>query len=377
MDYEGIVRVILASPNDVGPERKLVARVIDRINATLADRNLQLKLYRWETRAYPGFHLKGRQCKIDDALEIEKADLFIAILWKRFGTPVHDARSGTEHEFKLAYNSYLKNNRPHIMFYFKEVSVSRLKKEELKQYRKVKKFRDEFPEEGLWWTFKSTREFEDQLFGHLALFIKDHYPVLAQQTSTVEIQPASSAVTNRTSKPREHKQVSRKPPRQPSSPTSLSNYFRLRSSSALAVTMLLFIAAGGVVWRLNSKLPREREHLAGIIEKDVDSDLPRIILTPFLSTRGEAHSDLIVLPSSPDRIHLELRRPETRVSGIYDVSLIDERSDATLLKLAGIEARDEAISFALNQGLLPEGQYRLILSRDTQVLEFYLFVIDR
>jgi len=45
--------------------------------------------------------------------------------------------------------------------------------------------------------------------------------------------------------------------------------------------------------------------------------------------------------------------------------------------LAGIEARDEAISFALNQGLLPEGQYRLILSRDTQVLEFYLFVIDR
>jgi hypothetical protein len=71
-----------------------------------------------ETSATPGFHREGRQNRIDDALKIEQSDLFIGIMRKKFGTPVHDAGSGTEHEFQLAYRAYLAsdNDKPQIFF---------------------------------------------------------------------------------------------------------------------------------------------------------------------------------------------------------------------------------------------------------------------
>lgn len=374
MDYE-LVRVILASPNDVAPERKVLGRVIERLNGMLASQNILLKLYQWETCAYPGFHRKGRQCKIDDALDIEKADLFIAILWKRFGTPVHDARSGTEHEFNLAYKSYLETDRPHIMFYFKNISVSRLTKEELKQYRKVKKFRDSFPEEGLWWTFRTTREFEEQLFNHLVLFINEHYPLSTARTSRVENRQASEfAVTSKSTGLKEEISEKRRWPG--SNHIVLREYFRIHFRPVLACAVLLFVPIG-VLLSYHSKLLAEREQLARVIEKDVDSGLQRVVLLPLVSTRGEGFSDLNALPSTPGRILVQLILHEPRAYGFYDVSLVAERSDATLHKLTGIEARDKVISFTLNQELLPEGRYRFILSRDTQVLEFYLFVIDR
>ena len=100
------LKVVVASPGDVQAERDVVPRVVaDLNNGIAAERNLWLEVRRWETDAYPGFHAGGPQGLIDHILRIEKCDIFIAIFWKKFGTPVPDAKSGTEHEFKKAYDT--------------------------------------------------------------------------------------------------------------------------------------------------------------------------------------------------------------------------------------------------------------------------------
>src|SRR6266542_3867643 len=56
----------------------------------------------------------------ESLLGIEDCDVLIGIFWKRFGTPVPDAGSGTEHEFRKAYEAWQRQQRPAIMMYFNQ-----------------------------------------------------------------------------------------------------------------------------------------------------------------------------------------------------------------------------------------------------------------
>lgn len=106
MERARILRIVVASPSDVQAERDSVAAVVEDLNNGIAeDRGLRLVVSRWETDAYPGFHPEGPQGLIDPILSIEECDVLIGIFWKRFGTPIRDARSGTEHEFRLLNGS--------------------------------------------------------------------------------------------------------------------------------------------------------------------------------------------------------------------------------------------------------------------------------
>src|SRR5437016_10654475 len=102
-----ILRVVVASPRDVQPERNILEEVAEELNRGIAkDRSLHIEVSRWETDAFPGFHVEGPQGWIDSVLQIEDCDLLIGIFWRRFGTPIADAKSGTEHEFRKAYEAW-------------------------------------------------------------------------------------------------------------------------------------------------------------------------------------------------------------------------------------------------------------------------------
>lgn len=168
------LRVVLASPGDVQPERDTIHDVIDELNRGVGELvGARFEISRWETDAYPGFHVDGPQGLIDRILRITDADVVIGIFWKRFGTPVKDAGSGTEHEFRAAYKAWKKNRRPQIMMYFREKSYQPRTKEETDQWGKVLEFRGAFPKEGLWWPYSDRREFEKLVRGHLTNFLKD------------------------------------------------------------------------------------------------------------------------------------------------------------------------------------------------------------
>lgn len=171
-----ILRVVVASPTDVNAERDRVLSVVEDLNkGVAADRRLRLEVIRWETDSYPGFHLEGPQGLIDPILRIEDSDIVIGIFWKRFGTPSKEGTTGTEHEIRNSYGAWLKYKRPQVMVYFNQKSSTPQSQEEAAQWGEVLKFRKDFPEEGLWWPYNGTAQFERLLRTHLTNFIRDKY----------------------------------------------------------------------------------------------------------------------------------------------------------------------------------------------------------
>jgi hypothetical protein len=104
-------------------------------------------------------------------LRIEDSDIFIGIFWKRFGAPVMEAQSGTEHEFQRAYEAWNEHGSPHIMFYLNQKPYTPTSVEEARQWRQVLDFQRRFPPEGLWWRYASELEFERFVREHLTKFI--------------------------------------------------------------------------------------------------------------------------------------------------------------------------------------------------------------
>jgi HEAT repeat protein/predicted ATPase len=169
-----LMRVVVASPGDVQAERDLLAAVIDELNRGIAaERGLHLVLSRWETDARPGFHPEGPQGLIDPILNITDCDLLIGIFWKRFGTPVKDADSGTEHEFRLAYKAWKETGRPQIFVYFNHQPYAPQSSAEAEQWLKVLAFKESFPTEGLWWSYAGEAQFERLARIHLTQFIRN------------------------------------------------------------------------------------------------------------------------------------------------------------------------------------------------------------
>lgn len=167
-----MLRLVVVSPNDVQKERNIVTDVVEYLNHGIAAlQGFYLEVIRWETDSHPGFHSAGPQGLIDEILDIENSDIVIGIFWKRFGTPVLDANSGTEHELHRAWDAWKKSKRPQVMVYFCTKPYSPTSKNETDQWGAVLEFQETFPKEGLWWSYRDKREFEKLLRGHLTRFL--------------------------------------------------------------------------------------------------------------------------------------------------------------------------------------------------------------
>ena len=105
-----VYKAFIASPGDVSSEREIAYQVIDEINGILKNmgKSYQVEVYAWEDRVYPDVGLP--QDVILKQIPVEECDLFIGVLWKRFGMPPGGVRpqdgrpylSGTEQEIDEA-----------------------------------------------------------------------------------------------------------------------------------------------------------------------------------------------------------------------------------------------------------------------------------
>ena len=172
-----LLNIVVASPGDVQAERDMLPELIAEINRSVAaDRNLRLELSRWETDTHPGFHADGPQGTIDPLLKIEDCDLLIGVFWHRFGTPTKDAGSGTEHKFRLAYQTWRTKGRPQLMVYFNQKAYTPKSKQETDQWGKVLDFRNNFPKEGLWWPYRGKAQFTTLVRNHLTQYVRTLNP---------------------------------------------------------------------------------------------------------------------------------------------------------------------------------------------------------
>ena len=115
-----LVKVFLASPGDLSDERKSAKVVADEFNALLAEEfGYQVELVGWEDTV----SVFGRpQATINR--ELERCELFIGLMWKRWGTRPDVSgpfTSGFEEEYTRAVERRISDGRPEISLLFKEI----------------------------------------------------------------------------------------------------------------------------------------------------------------------------------------------------------------------------------------------------------------
>jgi hypothetical protein len=102
----------------------------------------------------------------------EEYDVFLGIMWKRFGTPTGRAASGTVEEFERALVRYRTSGRPELMFYFKkgDLDIS----DDSAQLQAVQQFRIRLANEGiLYWDFPSSEQFGQLVRVHLTRHVQN------------------------------------------------------------------------------------------------------------------------------------------------------------------------------------------------------------
>ena len=172
------VRIFVASPSDMSTERQRVEKVVNRLNhSTARGLGLFLEFADWSTYVRPSAADRPESVILDQ-LPVETWDVFIGILWTRFGSPsgAEDPAtgvpyaSGTEEEFKLAYRSWLHRKRPTIMVYrcARETLPLELDAEQFKAVRDFfKQFETGQEHPGIYKPFNEADDLEEQVQSHL------------------------------------------------------------------------------------------------------------------------------------------------------------------------------------------------------------------
>ncbi len=161
-------KLFVASPSDVTSERDSLAKVVEEVNLTHGrPLGYTIELLRWETHAAPS---AGRGQGVINKL-IGKYDIFVGIMWRRFGTPTGVAGSGTEEEFRIAYRAWKKNPSMLLMFYFCQKPFMPQRTDEVDQMRQVLLFRGELRGKALVWDYDAPETFSDTIRKHLCLRI--------------------------------------------------------------------------------------------------------------------------------------------------------------------------------------------------------------
>jgi thymidylate kinase len=193
-----LLRLVVASPGDVQRERDAVQAVANEADREYGSKlGSRIEVVRWETDAFPAFHAQGPQKIIDSVLNIDECDVLVGIFWKRFGTPTLKVNSGTEHEIRTAYKSWLEKQSPHIMLYFNKEPYSPDTGDELKQWAEVLQFRHDFSDKGLWWPYNGPADFERLFRRHLRQVIERLMAPASAEPSGQETKPDSREIQDR------------------------------------------------------------------------------------------------------------------------------------------------------------------------------------
>lgn len=162
-----LFRILLAAPSDVAGERELVARIIDDWNAQHGDAfKARAELMNWRTHAHPETG-KRPQALINRQFA-DRADIVLAIFWRRFGTPTGKASSGTVEEIERAVRRGKK-----VMVYFSQRPALAATSADKREEKQVMRFREKFGRTALYSTYDDTQEFVAAVRKDLALVLRE------------------------------------------------------------------------------------------------------------------------------------------------------------------------------------------------------------
>jgi len=115
------IKVVISYPSDVDKEKEIIVRLCDTLsNRIFSKKNIHIKPIDWAENVPRIITGEGPQAIIDKDFEKQDYDIYIGILWKRFGKPQANGLTPTEGEFEDALKRYKKTGRPLITFFSKK-----------------------------------------------------------------------------------------------------------------------------------------------------------------------------------------------------------------------------------------------------------------
>lgn len=168
--------IFIGSPDDVQEERKIIEQAIKETNRYYKhDNNIpELDLIKLDTDVRSMIVDQEAQTVIDKQIE-GKYNVFIGVLWKKFGSPTENYGSGTEQEFNNALEKHRQNpDSMDIMFYFCTKGVSDLKDVNAEQLLAVQNFKNKLQDKkGLYKEYTSIKDFEEKIKNDLIKLVTE------------------------------------------------------------------------------------------------------------------------------------------------------------------------------------------------------------
>lgn len=162
-DQVRIIKVVVASPGDLEPERRSISDLFVRWNR--ANKDFHLSPVMWETGTVPTYG-EHPQHIINDQI-INSGDLLVALFWTKIGSPTPSGRSGTIEEIR----EFIRLKGPkRVMLYFCTRPVDQSPDDiNPTALALLQEFKAEMRSKCLYQEFKDTSEFEKHLYYHLDL----------------------------------------------------------------------------------------------------------------------------------------------------------------------------------------------------------------
>ena len=132
---------------------------------------------------------EGAQSGIDKQIAEYDYDIYVGILWKRFGDKKSDGLTPTEGEFEDAFKRMKETKRPVIKVYFKTENFYPMNSYEVDQIGEVIKFKEKIKDLdiGLYDEFKDKEEFREKIFNSLFYIVENFDELTSGKSSIAKI----------------------------------------------------------------------------------------------------------------------------------------------------------------------------------------------
>jgi hypothetical protein len=138
--------VLIASPQDIFIEQKIVGEICSGINEGILPNNLGIsfKVTRWKDVFSSGISTQDIIKKL-----VDEYDIFVCIFQKKISIFSEKDASGSLDKFLSVYDSWKSLKKPHIMFFFKELKNPSIKDLEDPQLKKVLELKEHIKNDNL------------------------------------------------------------------------------------------------------------------------------------------------------------------------------------------------------------------------------------
>ncbi|PJA10106.1 hypothetical protein COX67_05500, partial [Candidatus Falkowbacteria bacterium CG_4_10_14_0_2_um_filter_36_22] len=187
------ILVFLAYISDVEDEVNAAKAIVESINHGHEGLGIELDLRTWKD--VPG-EFGNPQQQINREF-VEKCDVFIGVIHKKWGTPTGQSDCGFREEFDIAERRYNETGKPTILLYAKTVNEQDIKDDEKENISKIREFKDEVisKQKGFLIPFNTTDEWKEIIRERLTRYVVDKHssalkivgePQSSQAISSVE-----------------------------------------------------------------------------------------------------------------------------------------------------------------------------------------------